>query len=357
MEMIACYFTSFGFHIIELPQEMRHALVPYMNVAAIGNYKNTCKKLYENIHFHMASDYSIASMATVTCFRGLIAFAQQQDQMSVKEKDNPCDNIQKNFMRFLSRSDIKECLTTELVLQRIENRMTMFLDKKRLFSDISVEAGEQKALFQDNDAQDIATKLILYSQYYDPSSIYDNNKSPLLIDMFQHYKKNLWPLLLAHPSFDVNLQDKCGYTALMKACVLNNIKAVKELLAHPRVNVNLQDTDGYTALMTMCFYSNNIETVEVLLADPSVDVNLQNGVDTAMRIACRYNRMKIASRIRAHERIGLMDKIIYNLYLNYGASVVDTVVMALLVVKPIIVGGCFCGALCIIVGKLLSKRY
>jgi len=323
MEMIACYFTSFGFHIIELPQEMRHALVPYMNVAAIGNYKNTCKKLYENIHFHMASDYSIASMATVTCFRGLIAFAQQQDQMSVKEKDNPCDNIQKNFMRFLSRSDIKECLTTELVLQRIENRMTMFLDKKRLFSDISVEAGEQKALFQDNDAQDIATKLILYSQYYDPSSIYDNNKSPLLIDMFQHYKKNLWPLLLAHPSFDVNLQDKCGYTALM----------------------------------TMCFYSNNIETVEVLLADPSVDVNLQNGVDTAMRIACRYNRMKIASRIRAHERIGLMDKIIYNLYLNYGASVVDTVVMALLVVKPIIVGGCFCGALCIIVGKLLSKRY
>jgi ankyrin repeat protein len=450
MEMIACYFTSFGFHIIELPQEMHQALISYIDIAAIGNYKNTCKELYENIHFHMASDYSIASMATVTCLRGLIAFAQQQDQMSVKEKDSTCNNIQENFMRFLSRSDIKECLTTELVLQRIENRMTMVLGNKRLFSDISVETSKQKTLFQDNDAQDIATKLILYSQYYHPSSMYDNNKSTLLINMFQHYKKNLWPLLLAHPRVNVNLQDtdgytalikacihnnmeivkelladqkvdvnpqdKCGYTALMKACIHNNMEIVKELLADQKIDVNLQDKCGETALITACFFNNmeavkelladqkvdvnlqdrwgdtalmkacahnnmeivkelladqkvdvnlqntwgetalitacffnNIEAVKELLADPRVNVNLKNKFGcTALIKACTRNNIEIASRMRAHEHIGLMDKIIYNLYLNYGASMVDIVVMALLVGKLIIVGGCFCGALYII---------
>jgi len=301
--MIVCCFTSFGFHIIELPQEMHQALMSYTDIAAIRNYKNTCKKLYENIHFHMASDYSIASMATVTCFRGLIAFAQQQDQMSVKEKDSPCDNIQKNFMRFLSRSGIKEYLATELVLQRIENRMTMFLDKKRLFSDISVEAGEQKALFQDNDAQDIATKLILYSQYYDPSSIYDNNKSPFFINMFNCYKKNLWPLLLAHPSFDVNLQDKCGYTALMTACTCNNIEAVKVLLADSRTDVNLQGTDGYTALMIACVL-NNIKAVKELLADPRVDVNPQDKCGyTALMKACIHNNMEIVKELLADQKV------------------------------------------------------
>jgi hypothetical protein len=143
----------------------------------------------------MASDYTIANMATVTCLRGLIAFAQQQDQMSVKEKDSTCDNIQKNFMRFLSRSDIKECLTTELVLQRIENRMTIVLNKECLFSAIDLETSEQKALFQDNDAQDIATKLILYAKHYEPSNMH-NNESPFLINMFKSYKKNLCPYCL-----------------------------------------------------------------------------------------------------------------------------------------------------------------
>jgi hypothetical protein len=305
---------------------MHQALISYTHIAAIRNYKNTCKKLYDNVHFHMASDYTIANMATVTCLRGLIAFAQQQDQMSVKPKDSTCDNIQKNFMRFLSRSDIKERLTTELVLQRIENRMTIVLNKECLFSAIDLETSEQKTLFQDTDAQDIATKLILYSQYYDPSSMYDNNKSPLLINMFKSDKKNLWPLLLAHPRVDVNLQDTDGNTTLMTACT-HNIEAVKILLAEQNVNVNLQNKFGHTALMLACA-CNYIEIVKQLLADQKVDVNLQDiWGDTALMKACEYNRREIVKILLAHQHMWPLDKIIYNLYLKYGLSAAKIIVL------------------------------
>jgi len=287
-----------------LPQDMHQALISHTDIAAIRNYKNTCKKLYENVHFHMASDYTIANMTTVTCLRGLIAFAQQQDQMRVKEKDSTCNNIQNNFMRFLSRSGIKEYLTTELVLQRIGSRMTMVLNKACLFSGISIEAGEQKTLFKNNDAQDIATKLILYAKHYEPSNMH-NNECPLLINIFKSYKKNLLPLLLAHPRVDVNLQDKYGNTALMIACVGNSIEVVKVLLADSRVNVNLQDKWGKAALMEACTH-NYIEIVKQLLADSRFNVNLQDKWGkAALMEACTSNYIEIVKQLLADPNINI----------------------------------------------------
>ena len=344
--MIACCFNSFGCHIIGLPQDMHQALISYTDIAAIRNYKNTCKKLYDNVHFHMASDYSIASMATVTCLRGLIAFAQQQDQMRVKEKDSPCDNIQNNFMRFLSRSGIKEYFATELVLKKVTNKMGMFLNTQGLLA-IDLETSQQKPLFQDNDARNIATKLLLYAKHYKPSNMHDN-KSPFLIDIYKKDKasllinmfnnnKNL-PLLLAHPGFEVNLPDKNGNTALMLACTHNNIEAVKILLAEQNVNVNLQNEDGNTALTLACTQNNievvkillahqnvninqqnkwgytalmractcNLEIVKQLLADPNINVNQQNeDGNTAFMLACKYNHREIVTILLADPRVNV----------------------------------------------------
>jgi serine/threonine-protein phosphatase 6 regulatory ankyrin repeat subunit B len=73
---------------------------------------------------------------------------------------------------------------------------------------------------------------------------------------------------------DVNLQNKYGYTALIKASGNGYTNVVKELLLNNNLNVDFQDKDGNTALMTASFYGRTNVVKELL--NNKADINLQN---------------------------------------------------------------------------------
>jgi ankyrin repeat protein len=91
-------------------------------------------------------------------------------------------------------------------------------------------------------------------------------------------------LFLAHPTIDVNIQNRYRTTALILASRVLCIDAVTLLLAHPTINVNLQNESGSTALISVSAYCNTpllrecfekqIKIVELLLAHPAINVDL-----------------------------------------------------------------------------------
>lgn len=72
----------------------------------------------------------------------------------------------------------------------------------------------------------------------------DNQGRTLLI---KNFNSNLIDLILKQENIDVNIQDDQGKTALMHACILSDLKAIKKLLRHKDINIYIKDKSGKTA--------------------------------------------------------------------------------------------------------------
>jgi len=95
-------------------------------------------------------------------------------------------------------------------------------------------------------------------------------------------KSNLWDH--RHNKDYVNIVNKDVVTALMYACIYNNIEAVK-LLLEANADVNIVNKDGDTVLMIAC-RKGDTEAVKLLL-EANADVNMVNKYgNSAWMIAC-----------------------------------------------------------------------
>lgn len=114
----------------------------------------------------------------------------------------------------------------------------------------------------------------------------DNNVTPAMIACIFNKPESL--SILQHYNCDINIKDSYGYTALMYACMKNNIECVKILLTNPELDINSQDIYGYTALIDC---HNNPELTTLLLSHPKIDVNIQNcyGYTAIMKAAQNKN--------------------------------------------------------------------
>ena len=115
----------------------------------------------------------------------------------------------------------------------------------------------------------------------------------------RHNHPEIVELLLSRPETDVNLQDKAGWTALMKASFEGYTEIVKSLLSKPessagqRLDINIQSENGRTALMRAS-WEGYIEIVKLLISRPELDVNLQNEAGcTALMGASWFGYTKI----------------------------------------------------------------
>ena len=92
---------------------------------------------------------------------------------------------------------------------------------------------------------------------------------------------------------DVNIQDKNGDTALIKACYRNNEKCALALLERKDIEVDLEDKNGDTAL-DWAFKNELLSVVKKLIAK-GADVNKHNKYGyTPLIKACKENNKKYA---------------------------------------------------------------
>ncbi|CDK30244.1 Ankyrin repeats containing protein [Candidatus Babela massiliensis] len=72
----------------------------------------------------------------------------------------------------------------------------------------------------------------------------DNQGCTLLI---KNFNSNLIDLILKQENIDVNIQDDQGKTALIHACILSDLKAIKKLFLYKDINIYIKDKSGKTA--------------------------------------------------------------------------------------------------------------
>ena len=97
--------------------------------------------------------------------------------------------------------------------------------------------------------------------------------------------------ILIDKQANLDLQDECGNTALIWACI-NNYREITKMLLTPKsgmgANPKLQNNFGWTALMWVCCHHNNIEIVKILI-DKGANIGLQHkDKRTALMLLCRY---------------------------------------------------------------------
>ena len=106
---------------------------------------------------------------------------------------------------------------------------------------------------------------------------------------------------------NLDLQEKYGETALIRAISCENYKIV-ELLIEKGANLDLQDDYGRTALIKAIFYVNY--NIVELLIEKGANLDLQDkDGETALMIAIDYNNYKIAELlIEKGANLALKDK-------------------------------------------------
>merc|ERR1719186_343436 len=112
-------------------------------------------------------------------------------------------------------------------------------------------------------------------------------------------------LLLVHSEFNVNAQDKYGFTALILAVDLGNVEMVKLLTESPRVDVNLLEGNCTTALMIACWHGFSEVTAEILRRE-DCNVNLGgNSVAAALGLACMQGELDIVKMLLEKKEIDI----------------------------------------------------
>ena len=145
---------------------------------------------------------------------------------------------------------------------------------------------------------------------YEDTSSHEFNGYPLLHIASAKGYVEIVRMMLEKPEIDVNLQDKDGWTAIMRASRWGYTEIVKLLLERPEIEINLQTSSGSTALM-MASYSGHIEIVQLLLERPENDINLQTKRgETALIWASYYGYTEVVKLLleRPEIDVNLQDK-------------------------------------------------
>ena len=109
--------------------------------------------------------------------------------------------------------------------------------------------------------------------------LFDRNEGEKKDSDIEHIK-----LVLSVDGLDINFQDGSGDTVLMKACY-NDLKAVK-LFISAEADINIQNKCGYTALMHAILGENPLEITPFLLSVDGININLkQKNGKTALNLA------------------------------------------------------------------------
>lgn len=101
---------------------------------------------------------------------------------------------------------------------------------------------------------------------------HEGNTQLIVASQKGHLKKVKWLIRLG---IDVNAQNKCGVTALMKTLQNNEPQIVSALLKTPNIDVNIKDLSGESALI---YALNNLETLSQFLKTPEINVNIKDNL-------------------------------------------------------------------------------
>lgn len=128
--------------------------------------------------------------------------------------------------------------------------------------------------------------------------------SPVIFSALGRKLNNLIPLLINHSNFNPNLQARNQMTAFMYALKLKDYQTADLLVSHPDFAVNFQDKDGYTPAM-MAIMDDSLEAnklAEKIINHPLFSPNIQDfkDLDTVAMNAIISNKVKIAKMILKH---------------------------------------------------------
>ena len=118
------------------------------------------------------------------------------------------------------------------------------------------------------------------------------NATPLMLAAEADDDRSI--IILLDKGADPNLRDRFGETALLKACLHGNEKAVTALLGYARVNLNIAGLKGQTPLHAACEI-NDLRLVSLLVSMRerlNLDAANELGL-TPLFVAARYRRYDI----------------------------------------------------------------
>ena len=118
------------------------------------------------------------------------------------------------------------------------------------------------------------------------------------VNCSHHNHVTIMKLLLEHPSIDVNKEDRIGRTALIHAIQKGNIKAVKILLGDRRVDMNCTIPP-----LTMAVAGKHPDIFKLILTNQRVDVNQTYQSMTALMIASGKSDVEAAKLLLNDPRV------------------------------------------------------
>jgi hypothetical protein len=144
---------------------------------------------------------------------------------------------------------------------------------------------------------------------------------PLFISVERNLDIGIAELLLKNPKIDVNLQDKYGFTTLMRLCVIDHRSdpvILKELLSRSDLDPNLQQTSQGASALSMAASHNLSENIKLLLKYPKTDPNIQsNDGRTPLIVAVNFECVDAVEELLKDKRVNIDIKD------NGGKTVID----------------------------------
>ena len=128
---------------------------------------------------------------------------------------------------------------------------------------------------------------------------FGEKESPLLLFTVRCQAKKIFNYILQLPLVRVNSRDKEGTTALINACIKNNIEMVKKLLAHPKIQVNARTIYGKTGLINAA--QKGYTQVVNLLLEKGANVSLRETKRT--KKSCAMRDASNMARVCGHQNI------------------------------------------------------
>lgn len=163
--------------------------------------------------------------------------------------------IIKSLLDYMADINVRDEFGVPLLIRAVNHKdielVKLLLTYNRLDVNATDNNGETalmhayKADYCPSNLSDQEKKIIKLLLNRSPNlNVQDNQGCTLLI---KNFNSNLIDLILKQESIDVNIQDNQGQTALMHACILSDLKAIKKLLRHKDINIYIKDKSGKTA--------------------------------------------------------------------------------------------------------------
>ena len=124
-------------------------------------------------------------------------------------------------------------------------------------------------------------------------------ESPLLLFSVRCQSQKVFKYLLDNPKVSINGKDKEGTSALINACIKNNVPMVRMLVSKPKIRVNSRTMYGKTGLLNAA-QKGYTEVVNLLL-EHGANVMLKETSRT--KKSCRNRSAFNVSRICGHQNI------------------------------------------------------